>query len=585
MGIVEHCHASISVKGDSMNQHAQYSKRINWKWYASVGLSICFFLLHPPLLAQYSLRQSSDPHKMIIKFRQGTQLLKLAREQSGNLSRPQISWDLSSIQSGLGIERLRPLKPDATLDVLPGGVERIFVASLADSVDFSKALEAARKLKEIEYAEPISTASGSDASIEVTHEVQVSEESPRFPNDPEFPRQWALHNTGENPGTSLGRAGADLAMLPAWQITTGSSDVVVAFLSSGIRADAHEFSGRVLRTGYNFVSNNNDVADDNGIGTFVASVAAATGNNSYLMAGVDWKCQILPIKVLGPEYNLASFDRLARGIVYAADNDARVVCIPIYGNPGSGVLDDAITYAASKGAILVASAPYWSSFVYPASFRNVILVGAVDSYGHRYESYRGFVDFVAPGKDIRGVSYRFPDFTWIYGGPYPAPALAVGVISLMLSLDKSLTFKEVYDILKESATDQIGNPSEDKLGWDQYYGWGRINAYRALRLIQERTKAVPEAFGVSQNYPNPFNSSTVIEYQLKYPMHVSITIYNVLGQPVVTLVDEEQRAGYHHARWDAKVPSGVYLYRLQARPPSGGHAGERVIVNKMILAK
>ncbi len=63
-------------------------------------------------------------------------------------------------------------------------------------------------------------------------------------------------------------------MLPAWQITTGSSEVVAAFLSSGIRADAYEFSGRVLRTGYNFVSNNNDVADDNGIGTFYRAFEA-----------------------------------------------------------------------------------------------------------------------------------------------------------------------------------------------------------------------------------------------------------------------------------------------------------------------
>jgi hypothetical protein len=189
---------------------------------------------------------------------------------------------------------------------------------------------------------------------------------------------------------------------------------------------------------------------------------------------------------------------------------------------------------------------------------------------------------MVPGTGILGLHYKYPEYAWILGGSYPAVGMACGVVSLMLSLDKSLTFKEVYDILKESATDQIGDPNEDKPGWDEYYGWGMINAYRALRLLKERSEDIPRWFGANQNYPNPFNPSTTIEYDLpktngSRPSQISLKIYNLLGQPVATLVDELQAPGYHHAQWNANAPSGVYFYRLQV--------DDRVVVRKMILAK
>jgi hypothetical protein len=481
--------------------------------------------------------------------------------------------------------RLQPVKKDATLIPLPGGVERLFVATLADSTDVSQALASASRLTEIEYAEPVSTAGAGRAEPDETIEVQGSQVSLRFPNDPYFSQQWALSNTGQGVGGYLGKAGADLDMLPAWELTTGSSEVVVAILSSGLRADAYEFSGRVLRTGYNFVDDNGDIGDAYFLGTFVTSVAAATGNNSYVMAGVDWKCSILPVKVMGASVLDFSVDWLVKGIVYAADQGAKVISIGL-GNKFDGpAFDDAVTYAASKGIIIVGSAPSGSGSARPASLRNLILVGAVDNRDKRIVGGNGWADFMAPGKQILGLQRMDPKYTQSMDGPIAASALVTGVVSLMLSLNKSLTFSEVYDILKESAADQIGYASEDTPGWDEYYGWGRINAYRALRLVQERSKTIPQASGVSQNYPNPFNSSTIIQYELKYPMHVSITIYNLLGQPVVTLLDEDKPAGYHHVRWDAHVASGVYIYRLHVRPPSGSSAGERVITNKMILVR
>jgi hypothetical protein len=98
-----------------------------------------------------------------------------------------------------------------------------------------------------------------------------------------------------------------------------------------------------------------------------------------------------------------------------------------------------------------------------------------------------------------------------------------------------------------------------------------IHANRGLNLGErvltsvrlENTKVT--GFSLSQNYPNPFNPSTTISYGLPTRSHVTLRIFNVLGQEVATLVDSEVQAGRHQVRWDAgRLASGVYLYRIQS---------------------
>ncbi|RMD64089.1 T9SS C-terminal target domain-containing protein, partial [Candidatus Parcubacteria bacterium] len=99
---------------------------------------------------------------------------------------------------------------------------------------------------------------------------------------------------------------------------------------------------------------------------------------------------------------------------------------------------------------------------------------------------------------------------------------------------------------------------------------GTTFAQDAFAMAELTHTAVPETFGLAQNYPNPFNAGTVISYRLPEAGKVVLKVYNLLGEVVRTLVDEEKKAGSYRAHWDGRdgfgkpVPSGVYIYRITA---------------------
>ena len=118
----------------------------------------------------------------------------------------------------------------------------------------------------------------------------------------------------------------------------------------------------------------------------------------------------------------------------------------------------------------------------------------------------------------------------------------------------------------------------DNQTYDSAFGFNRL-ALPAPVQLQTR----PEAFALANNYPNPFNPATTIKYALPQAADVQLTVYNVLGQPVRTLVAEHQNAGRYVVEWDAtndsghNLSSGMYFYRLEA--------GGDLEVKKMLLLK
>ena len=105
-------------------------------------------------------------------------------------------------------------------------------------------------------------------------------------------------------------------------------------------------------------------------------------------------------------------------------------------------------------------------------------------------------------------------------------------------------------------------------------------------MSAEDDKVVPGEFSLGQNYPNPFNPSTSIQYGLPVRSFVTLTVYNMLGQEVATLIEGEREAGYHTAKFDARnLASGVYLYRLQAKREDGNRGGDFVQTRRLLLVR
>jgi len=104
-----------------------------------------------------------------------------------------------------------------------------------------------------------------------------------------------------------------------------------------------------------------------------------------------------------------------------------------------------------------------------------------------------------------------------------------------------------------------------------------------ITTVEEINAVVPISFRLCQNFPNPFNPTTTIQYSLPQQSHVKLSIYNVLGDEIATLVNEEQHIGDYSFHWNStdknnkRLASGIYVYRLQA----GGYIAQ----NKMILMK
>ena len=237
------------------------------------------------------------------------------------------------------------------------------------------------------------------------------------PRDPQWSRQSGLRSV---------RAPA------AWELTTGSPDTVIAIVDTGVDADHPDLRGRVLR-GHDFHNNDSNASDDNGHGTAVAGVAAAAGNNGVGIAGMCWKCRILPVKVLNRNGS-GSHSNIAAGIVWAANHGADVINLSLASTGRTNMLSDAVAYARRRGAVVVAAAGNAGSRrkFYPAALPGVISVAASRGTGRLYawSNDGSWIKLAAPGCAFttrRGGSWS----RWC-GTSFATPAVA-GTIALVRS--------------------------------------------------------------------------------------------------------------------------------------------------------
>ena len=292
---------------------------------------------------------------------------------------------------------------------------------------------------DVEYAEP-------DAMAQAA----------QTPNDPSWPDEW---------GPSRVNAPA------AWNTTTGSASTVVAMLDTGVEYSHPDLQGRFI-SGFDFVNNDNNPADDNGHGTSVAGVIGATTNNATGVAGLCWSCALMPVKVLGANGN-GDYATLANGITWATDHGANVISMSLVGPTDSSTLHSAVQYAHSHGVVLVAAAGNAgsSSRYYPAAYSEVLGVAGTqfDDTLYSWSDYGSWVKLAAPGCNeatVIGSSYA------TFCGTSSATPVVAGVAALLRSANASASNTALEAALESSAT---------KIGTS--VACGRVDAAAALTAL------------------------------------------------------------------------------------------------------
>lgn len=360
--------------------------------------------------------------------------------------------------------------------------------------------------------------------------------------------QWAEPNyiyhlslTPNDPGYSNQQAYYNLILAQgAWEVETGDSNLIIAVIDSGVDLDNPDLAANIWSNsdeidndnddddgngyeddihGWDFVGadpgtganpdsytsdNNPDVFagdasvgndtddDSNGAkddnvahGTFVASIAAAVGNNGIGVAGACWNCKIMALRVFPPDGGAFSSD-IADAITYAAENGAKVINLSLGSDTESSTITAAINTAYDTyGAVIVAAAGNANTSAphYPAATPNAVAVGASDRADGSdpdgrasFSNWGAHIDVVAPG--VRVYSYGVksvadgnagePFLALGNGTSFSAP-LVSGLAALVLSKNPSWTPEQVRSSIKSAASNLPNDPDDDpdaEADWD-----------------------------------------------------------------------------------------------------------------------
>jgi len=356
-----------------------------------------------------------------------------------------------------------------------------YLVTLEAGQDVPAALARLRAMPEIEYAEP-------NGIVRAYFS----------PNDPAYKYQWHMRLIGAE---------------RTWDIQRGDPSVVVAILDTGIAYEdygpfrkAPDWGSTSFVAGFNALDGSSHANDDNFHGTHVASTVAEATNNSLGVAGLCFDCALMPVKVLDSNGEGTYFD-VAEGIDYAVNftsngaKPVKVINLSLGGEGTSSTVTRAIDRAVAQGITVVAAAGNdgEDGISFPASYANVIAVGAVDARKHRapYSNYGSDLDVVAPGGDLDrdddddgypdGVLQQtFSPLLAATQGRYDAFAYyfvegtsnATPHVAAVAALLYHQGIKDPAAIRKaiESTAEDLG-----ATGRDDQFGWGLVRPAEALK--------------------------------------------------------------------------------------------------------
>lgn len=332
------------------------------------------------------------------------------------------------------------------------------------------------------------------------------------PNDPSFPAQWSLNNTGQISG---GTAGADIKAVAAWDIIREAPNVIVAIIDNGINVTHRDLVPNLWRNpsptfgdinGAAFINGvrSANISDETGHGSHVAGIIGAAGNNGFNMAGVAWKVQLMILKNSNASGSSSTSDS-ALCVDYAIEHGAQVINCSFGGVNYSHTFFAALKAARDAGVIVVTSAGNDglnndTSPHYPSNYilDNIVSVGnsGPTDVSSVTSDYGGLVDLSAPGTSISSLDLTATGQTIRSGTSMAAPHVT-GTMALLKAQFPLETHRQLINRLLRG-TDRLTN-----LRGDSQTG-GRLNLLRALNGATNRpfnddfaSRSVLEGAGVA----------------------------------------------------------------------------------------
>ncbi|TSD01109.1 MAG: subtilase family serine protease [Parcubacteria group bacterium Athens0714_25] len=407
------------------------------------------------------------------------------------------------------------------------GIDRIFLVKSEKNFDILKITEKLNKNSDIEYAEP-------------NFKLNAFE---TIPNDVSFPELWGMHNTGQDGGVE----DADIDAPEAWDRTTGSGDVVVAVIDTGIDYNHPDLAQNIWNNpseiagdgidndgngfiddihGWDFYNNDSDPMDDRYHGTHCAGTIGAVGNNGIGVAGVNWNIKMMPVKFLSASGS-GTTEGAIQSIVYAAVTGADIMSNSWGGGDYSMAEEDAISFANDMGILFVAAAGNSGSnndliANYPSNYDipNVIAVAATD-YDDAKADFSNFglgtVDLGAPGVYIYSTVLN-GEYAYLSGTSMATPHVS-GVAGLIKSKYPNANASEMKMRILNNVDVVPGLVGKTVTG-------GRLNAFTSLdgddtapAKIENLSVASSDYTSITLSWTAPGDdgtSGTATSYDLRY---------------------------------------------------------------------